>query len=95
MARHMSKGTCNLCGGTFSKAAMTKRLKSCKPTGGASGTSSPGRSPRKIKTFHIVVEGRYLPDYWIHLDVPAEGTLEMLLPVVNSPRVGVCAYTGD
>ena len=29
MPRRMSKGTCNLCGGTFAKNAITRHLKSC------------------------------------------------------------------
>jgi hypothetical protein len=28
--------------------------------------------------FHIVVEARHLPEYWLHLDVPADCTLEQL-----------------
>jgi hypothetical protein len=38
----------------------------------------------------------------MHLEVPADASLEvhecdkdMFLPVVNCPRVGECAYTGD
>ncbi|MFH1882453.1 MAG: hypothetical protein ABIL62_07070 [Planctomycetota bacterium] len=76
--RIMSKGQCHLCGSTFSKSAMTKHLKSCKQKDQNSETSSPGRSPRKTKIFHLVVEGRYSSDYWMHLEVPADATLEDL-----------------
>ena len=78
MTRQMSKGQCNLCGSTFSKSAMTKHLKSCKQKDQDSETSSPGRSPRKTKIFHLVVEGRYSSDYWMHLEVPADAVLEDL-----------------
>ncbi len=78
MTRQMSKGKCNLCGSTFSKSAMTKHLKSCKQKEKNTETSSPGRSPRKTKIFHLVVEGRYSSDYWMHLEVPAGVTLEVL-----------------
>ncbi len=78
MTRQMSKGQCNLCDGTFSKSAMTKHLKSCKQKEQNSKTSSPGRSPRKTKIFHLVVEGRYSSDYWMHLEVPADAKLEVL-----------------
>jgi len=74
----MSKGQCNLCGGTFSKSAMTRHLKSCKQKEKNSETSSPGRSPRKTKFFHLVVEARYSSDYWMHLEVPADATLDVL-----------------
>jgi hypothetical protein len=33
---------------------------------------------RKTKVFHLVVEGRYLPEYWMHLEVPTNATLEDL-----------------
>lgn len=78
MTRQISRGKCNLCGGTFSKAAMTKHVKSCKQKEGISKTSSSARRPRKTKTFHLVVEGRYLPDYWMHLELPANAKLEAL-----------------
>jgi hypothetical protein len=74
----MSKGKCNLCGGTFNKSAMTKHLKSCKQKEGDSETPSSGQSLRKTKVFHLVVEGRYLSDYWMHLEVTADVTLEAL-----------------
>lgn len=79
MAKRMSSGKCNLCGGTFSKSAMTKHLKLCKQQKeGFSKTPASARSPQKTKTFHLVVEGRYLPDYWMHLEVPANAKLEAL-----------------
>ena len=78
MAGKMSKGQCNLCGGTFSKSAMTKHLKSCKQKQADSATSIPDKVSRKVQFFHIVVEGRYSPDYWIHLEIPADAKLEML-----------------
>ena len=78
MTRQMSKGKCNLCGGTFSKSTMTKHLKSCKQKEGDSKTSSSGQSLRNTKVFHLVAEGRYLSDYWMHLEVPADATLEVL-----------------
>jgi hypothetical protein len=76
--RIMSKGQCNLCGGTFGKSAMTRHLKSCKQKEKNSETSSPDRSPQKTKIFHLVVEARYSSDYWMHLEVPADAPLEDL-----------------
>jgi len=92
MTRQMSKGKCNLCGQTFSKAAITRHLKSCKQTKGISKTSSPGRSPRKTKTFHLVVEGRYLPDYWIHLEVPANAKFGALDDFLKRTWLECCGH---
>jgi hypothetical protein len=30
--------------------------------------------PKEPKIFHLVAEGQYLPEYWLHLEVPAEAT---------------------
>jgi hypothetical protein len=76
MTRQISNGRCNLCGGTFSKRAMTKHLKSCKREQDASG--KPGAEAKTAKSFHIVVEGRYAPGYWMHLNVPANADLDLL-----------------
>jgi hypothetical protein len=70
--RMVSSGKCNLCGGVFSKASMTTHLKSCRLKQSASGKL------KKTATFHLIAEGRYQPDYWIHLEVPAEATLDTL-----------------
>lgn len=78
MTGHMSKGKCSFCNATFSKAAMTKHLESCKQRKTASETSAERRNLQKAKSFHLVVEGRYLPEYWMHLVVPSNAMLKDL-----------------
>ena len=92
MTRQISKGKCYLCGGTFSKSAMTKHLKSCKQKEGISKTISSGRRPRKTKSFHLVVEGRYLPDYWMHLEVPANAKFEALDTFLRQIWLECCGH---
>ena len=68
MATGISIGKCKLCNATFSKKAMTKHLESCvqrKEAGEASSASEKEKS-KKMDVFHLVVEGRDLPDYWMH-----------------------------
>jgi len=36
------------------------------------------QEPEKTKLFHLVVEGRDLPMYWMHLEMPADATLAEL-----------------
>ncbi|MDI6734784.1 MAG: hypothetical protein QME42_01100 [bacterium] len=78
MTRQVSNGKCSFCNATFSKAVMTKHLKSCKQRKAISETSSAKRELQKTKSFHLVVEGRGLPEYWMHLSVPANTRLETL-----------------
>jgi len=92
MTRRTSRGKCGLCGGTFSKAAMTKHLKSCKQEKGESEKPSGSRSPRKTKSFHLVVEGRYEPEYWMHLEMPANAKLEVLDSFLRETWLECCGH---
>lgn len=78
MAREMSKGQCSLCGGTFSKSAMTRHLTSCRLKQAGSEESSSERDSREADVFHIVVQGRDDPQYWMHIEAPASAKLEEL-----------------
>jgi len=49
-------------------------------------------SPEKAKLFHITAEGRYLPDYWMHLEVPAEATLTDLDGFLRKVWVECCGH---
>ena len=56
---------------------MTRHLKSCKQKNSAE-TVSEDQGSRKAEVFQLLVEGRYAPDYWMHLEVPANAKLEVL-----------------
>jgi len=70
MATASSPGKCNLCGETFEKAGMTRHLIAClkKQAEQASGKKSQ-------KVFWVSVAGKWLPDYWLHLEIPTTTTL--------------------
>ena len=91
MARQVSQGKCNLCGGTFGKQAMTKHIQACKNRESTSETSA-GRGAVKTKSFHLVAEGRYAPGYWMHLEVPAEAKLRMLDDFLRQIWLECCGH---
>ena len=76
MAKVTSQGTCQLCQGTFSKAAMSRHLAKCLQSHPAAEPAS-GKA-KKTRLFHVVVQGKYNPQYWLHLEVPATATLQDL-----------------
>lgn len=76
MKRNMSTGMCHCCNGTFPKSSMTRHLKACLSAQAKSAMATPAGKP--LKTFHLLVEGRDLPAYWLHLEVPAAANLERL-----------------
>jgi len=87
--RPASPGKCSLCGGIFDKAAMTQHLKSCKRKQEAAATPKTGA---KTKAFHLLVEGRYLAEYWMHLAVPAHATLDTLDRFLRDTWLECCGH---
>jgi hypothetical protein len=78
MATRSSKGTCSFCNATFSKAGMTRHLQSCKDREFAMITA-PGRRKRQpMRLYHLLVEGRSRPQYWMHLEALGSHTLAEL-----------------
>ncbi len=74
----ISQGICNFCKDEFDKAKMSQHLKHCKQRALAitaeEAKAAKSKNAQKTKLFHIVVEGRYNPQYWMHLEVPATDT---------------------
>lgn len=87
--RPVSTGKCERCGATFSKAAMTNHLKSCLERQAAS--EKPSSLPGK-RIFHLVVEGRDLPMYWIHLAARADATLADLDEFLRITWLECCGH---
>ena len=73
--RPISIGICAFCNAELAKNKMTQHLKSCKQRL-ATIAAQEGKS-RKTKTrlFHILAEGQYNPQYWLHFEVPASESL--------------------
>jgi hypothetical protein len=78
MKRPISKGKCQLCEATVSKTAMTRHLATCLQDQEAAGQASGKAAGQKTRLFHLVVEGKGRPEYWLHLEVPARATLRDL-----------------
>ncbi len=78
MTRQTSKGTCSFCHRELSKAGMTRHLASCEQRIAMQGERGSRQQAKKIKAFHLVVEGYRLPMYWMHLEVAAGTTLAAL-----------------
>ncbi len=90
MTRQISTGKCGFCNATFSKAGMTKHLKTCKQRKAEPETSLKKR--QKTRSFHFVVEGRDLPEYWMHLSAPANVILEDLGGFLRDTWLECCGH---
>ncbi len=75
--RRMSRGECTLCGQEFSKNTIGRHVDKCWEALAAKEKHDK-HSLQPTKFFRLAVEGRDLPEYWLHLDVRADATLEDL-----------------
>ena len=77
IAKDTSRGICHFCKGEFDKGRMTQHLKYCKQRAVNQKVENTANA-QKTKLVHVVVEGRDLPMYWMHLEMPISATLEDL-----------------
>lgn len=92
VTRRISMGKCNLCHDTFSKAAMTKHLESCKQRKAVSKTPSNKRRPQRARILHLAVEGHGQPAYWMHLEAGARASLEDLDYFLRETWLECCGH---
>ncbi len=84
------EGKCGSCGGVFGKAAITRHLKSCRQKQAAPETAR--KASKKITAFHLLVEGRDLPEYWMHLEMRADASLEVLDRFLRDTWLECCGH---
>jgi hypothetical protein len=87
--REISRGICRFCQGEFAKNKMTQHLKSCKAR---TAREQDGQGQR---LFHLLVEGRYRPEYWMHLEVPAVATLGDLDSFLRTTWLECCDHLSE
>ncbi len=68
---------------------MTRHLTACFAKAAA---AQAGSSIEPLKAFHIIVEGSYLPDYWLHLEVPAAAKLQSLDQFLRAIWLECCGH---
>jgi hypothetical protein len=94
--KEVSKGICNFCKGEFEKAKMTQHLKYCKQRAAEIATEIGNSSaPQKTRLFHILVEGRYNPQYWMHLEMPASDALADLDDFLRAIWLECCGHLSE
>jgi len=92
MARQTSKGTCTFCHGEFSKSVITRHLETCQQRASAEANAESRQKAQKTRKYHLVVEGRDLPMYWMHLEVTASTTLATLDRFLRDSWLECCGH---
>jgi len=88
MKRLVSRGKCSFCGGIFSKAAMGRHINSCMQRKALTEKAENG----KTRLLHLVVQGRYSPAYWMHLEVVADAKLKALDSFLRDIWLECCGH---
>jgi hypothetical protein len=85
-------GTCNFCKEEFDKRSMTQHLKRCKLR--AAAIAAEDAKKRKVKTrlLHLIVEGQYNPQYWMHLEISANEPLLTLDSFLRDIWLECCGH---
>jgi len=91
MSKTSTKGTCQFCKGEFSKAAMSRHLEACTQRTATAVTGS-RKATKASRLVHLLVEGRDLPQYWMHLELPAEATLQTLDTFLRRTWLECCGH---
>ncbi len=90
------KGVCNFCHAEVDKSKMTQHLKYCKERKASieaeAAKAAQSQKPRKTKLFQILVEGTYLPMYWMYLELPALYTLYDLDDFLRDTWLECCGH---
>jgi len=79
-------GTCFLCGGTFARRGLTRHLATCR----AKHPSAADVPAERI--LHLIVEGKYQPDYYLHIEVPATATFGELDSFLRAIWLECCGH---
>jgi Zn finger protein HypA/HybF involved in hydrogenase expression len=78
-------GRCMLCDEVVSKQKATVHLKKCVE-------QQPDRGGRKVRLLHLAVEATYLPMYWLHLELAASRTLDLLDSFLRNIWLECCGH---
>lgn len=89
--REISRGVCRFCQGEFAKNKMTQHLKSCK----ARFTQKTEQDGQEQRLLHVLVEGKYRPEYWMHLEVSAAATLGDLDYFLRTTWLECCDHLSE
>ena len=86
-----TNGICSLCGCEFSKTAMKKHVVQCMQK---HPSRKPSGYPVPIQTrlFTILVEGNFLHEYWMYIEVPANSLLRGLDSFIRDNWVECCGH---
>ena len=87
----VSRGQCNYCGKEYAGSGMSRHLQACQARQEVIRAKE-SSSGRKHKLYHLRVSGSYLPEYWMHIEIPAGSTLYDLDDFLRAVWLECCGH---
>jgi hypothetical protein len=88
-----SSGTCTSCHQSFAKSGITRHLASCEQRKIHLNDLPLGKSKtRETSLFHLAIEGRPNPEYWLHIEIPADASLKRLDTFLRGIWLECCGH---
>ncbi len=84
-----TKGVCSFCESEIDKTKMTQHLKFCKQR---TATIAASEADKKETLLQILVEGKYNPQYWMYLEMPASEQLITLDAFLRDIWLECCGH---
>ncbi|MDE0076966.1 MAG: hypothetical protein OXO50_05565 [Caldilineaceae bacterium] len=75
--RRATRGNCQFCGKAYTRWGMTRHLETCAERASAI-ESDAKRSGKRQEIFHLLIEDVWTSDYWLHLEIAGQATLDQL-----------------
>lgn len=88
MAKQVYPGKCFFCERVFAKPVMGRHLDSCSER----KLQTEGENTEKQRVLHLVVQGYYSPQYWMHLDVVGDAKLKALDTFLRDAWLECCGH---
>jgi hypothetical protein len=89
--RTLPEGTCSICDQHFTKNDMAEHLQKHLSVRATLAEETAGRLQTE-RIFHIVAEGRWLPEYWLHLQIRANAKLHRLDDFLRDIWLECCGH---
>lgn len=87
MKQIITVGKCRFCNQTFSQTTIARHLNTC-----IQRQALIQKAHGQTRLFHIAVQGRYAPEYWLHLEVAADAKLKALDSFLRNIWLECCGH---
>ena len=91
MSRSQSRGNCVFCGREFAKGGMSRHLQTCSNRQEAQ-TEADHSKRRRQSLYHLHVQDAWSGDFWLHLEMRGEATLQELDDYLRAIWLECCGH---